>query len=297
MKFALGTVQLGMDYGIQGGKQPSGEMADGMLSSALEHGIRHFDTAAAYGNAETVLGGYRKDHPDRARGMRIISKLAPDALAGKPSGLWKDIVLRRASESMERLHVPELEAFLFHNAKYIFDEKAVRALDHARREGLAEKTGVSVYTPQEAMQALEYDEIKVIQIPYNVFDQRLDRCGFFGKAGQKGMEVYARSSLLQGLILMDPDALPEKMRFAQGYLKRFLSICREWQVPPLKAAVCCVGRHQGIDYVVFGADNRAQMSEYLAMREGGIPDGLVEILRKEFEGVEEKLVNPVLWQY
>ena len=54
-------------------------------------------------------------------------------------------------------------------------------------------------------------------------------------------------------------------------------------------------RHPGIDYVVFGVDNKTQLQEYLSLQEETIPEELVKDIQKEFEEVEERLVNPVLW--
>ncbi|MCI8667841.1 MAG: aldo/keto reductase [Dorea sp.] len=296
MQLVLGTVQFGMDYGVQGGIKPSEERVSEMLSLALAEKVNRFDTASSYGSSEEVLGRYRKSNPNKAKEMHIISKLPPKALVDEPQRNWKDIILRNISRSIRRLNVSELDAFLFHNAEYIFDETAIRALQCVCGENMAQKIGVSVYTPKEAMKALEYDEIKVIQIPYNIFDQRLDKCGFFEKAEKKKVEIYARSSMLQGLLLMDPDRLPERMEFARKYLRRFLNICIEYQLSPLEAAIGYVGEHSGIDYVVFGVDNKVQLLEYLAMRDEKLTEDVKKTFQKEFEEVEEKLVNPVLWE-
>ncbi len=155
---------------------------------------------------------------------------------------------------------------------------------------------MSVYTPDEARKALEYDMLEVIQVPYNVFDHRLDQCGFFAEAKAKGVVVYARSTLLQGLLLMDAESLPGKVQFAQGYLKRFLRICNRYGQPPLRAAVGYVKKHMGIDYIVFGVDSLAQLKEYRAVMAEGIPDEMAEEFQKEFETVEERLVNPARWK-
>ena len=295
MKFALGTVQFGMDYGIQGGTKVSQEMVNEILALAMENKIDHFDTAASYGTAERALGHYIEKSLVSKNRMRIISKLQSNAFTEKPQIFWKDIVLRNISKSLKNLNVSELEAFLFHKAEYIFDDRAVQVLDYARKEGFARKIGVSIYTPEEALKAVEYDEIKVIQIPYNVFDQRLNKCGFFDKAKAKDIEVYARSSLLQGLLMMSPASLPKKMRFAERYLTRFLSICREYHISPLKAAIGYVGGHPDIDYIVFGVDNKVHLSEYLSMQDVKISEEMIKTFQKEFEDVEEKLVNPILW--
>ena len=55
-KLVLGMVQLGLNYGINNrrGKPSKGESFS-ILDRAFEGGIRIFDTAAAYGNAEEIL--------------------------------------------------------------------------------------------------------------------------------------------------------------------------------------------------------------------------------------------------
>ena len=64
-ELSLGTVQLGVSYGInnQSGK-PDRTQAFGILDTALTNGISALDTAAAYGDSEQSSGSgcrrYRK---------------------------------------------------------------------------------------------------------------------------------------------------------------------------------------------------------------------------------------------
>src|SRR5438552_4624627 len=56
-RLALGTAQLGMQYGVANRTgQPDLEVATRIVSTARQAGIRYFDTAQAYGKSETVLG-------------------------------------------------------------------------------------------------------------------------------------------------------------------------------------------------------------------------------------------------
>ncbi len=56
-RLTLGTVQLGLPYGIanQTG-QPDYRTSLEIVAAALEGGINSFDTASSYGNGEQVLG-------------------------------------------------------------------------------------------------------------------------------------------------------------------------------------------------------------------------------------------------
>ena len=296
MNYCLGTVQFGTNYGIQENGQPQHEAVHSMLTYALEHGITQFDTASAYGEAEDVLGGYIRLNPELAKKMCMVSKLRPDAFMDSNENEWKQVTVDNARASLSRLGIACFTAYLFHNASFIFDEKAVNALCEVRKEGLAKHIGVSIYTPEEAMKALSYPQIDAIQIPYNLFDRRLDKCGFFSEAISKGVTVYARSSLLQGLAVMNPDKLPNRVAFAKPFLLQYDDICREFAVPKLNAAIGYVAQKQGIDYVVFGVDNHKQLEEYISIEDIQLPDDMIAKIDRVFENAPEKLVNPVLWK-
>lgn len=295
MDFCLGTVQLGTRYGIQGNSRPSAAEAMGILSDALEQGICYFDTAAMYGEAEQILGEFAERFPSQAQRMHIISKLAPDAFQNNDYDKWREIALKNVRESLKKLKREKLEAFLFHNASHIFDPSAVEALDYVREMGLVDSIGVSIYTPQEAMRALEHPQISSIQVPYNMFDQRLDRCGFFAEARQKKVHVYARSSLLQGLAVMKPGELSTEMEFAFPYLEKFHLICGDFKISPLHAAIGFVAGNPGIGHIVFGVDSRRQLAQYAALRTQTIPIQMRDALADAFKYVDEKLVNPSMW--
>lgn len=296
MDLCLGTVQFGLNYGIQGNGQPREEKVFEMLSFAINNGIRVMDTASAYGDAEAVLGEYVRLYPEKIDKVRFVSKLKPDAFTKTNEDKWSDIAIKNAAGSLDRLGIGKLYAYLFHNTSYVFNLKAVEAMNTVKGVGLAERIGVSIYTPEEAMKALEYPEIDVIQIPYNLFDHRLDQCGFFMKAKAQDVTVFARSSLLQGLLMMNPDRLPENVSFAKGYLEKLQEICSRYELTKLDTAISYVGNKNEIDYVVFGVDNIKQLQEYISMKDTVLPGDMIDDINRTFENVEERLVNPVLWK-
>ena len=60
MELCLGTVQLGMDYGIAGQKRPSVKDSLKILDYATQNEIKTIDTANSYGTAEDVVGEFLK---------------------------------------------------------------------------------------------------------------------------------------------------------------------------------------------------------------------------------------------
>ncbi len=296
MKLCLGTVQFGLNYGIQGNGKPKEEKVYDILSYAIDNGIDVIDTATAYGDAERVIGNFFMKYPIMAEKVSLVSKLKPDAFEEGKEEQWTEIALRNAKTSLERLRVKKFFAYLFHNATYIFNERAVKALYETKLAGLTERIGVSIYTPEEAMKALEYPQIEAIQIPYNLLDHRLDKCCFFKKAKERGILVFARSSLLQGLLVMELEDLPNHVTFARDYIEQIQNICKQFGKSRLETAVGYVGGKLGIDYVVFGVDNILQLKEYVSLRDVILPDEMVRTIDFSFADVEERLINPVLWK-
>ena len=111
-----------------------------------------------------------------------------------------------------------------------------------------------------------------------------------------GITVYARSSLLQGLAVMDPEKLPDRVAFAKEYLLKYEAICSEFSLSKLDAAIGYVVQKTGIDYVVFGVDNLKQLEEYTKMKNITVPDEFIHRIDKLFDSVPDKLVNPSLWK-
>ena len=55
--FALGTVQLGLTYGLgEHAEKPTEEAAFAILDRAVELGVNTLDTANNYGDSEAVIG-------------------------------------------------------------------------------------------------------------------------------------------------------------------------------------------------------------------------------------------------
>ena len=110
----LGTVQLGMNYGIanEAGK-PSEKKSFSILRTALEGGINTLDTARAYGDSELVIGRFLKQWEGEQ--PAIITKV-PAMQSSTPKELEK-FVTESVEQSLERLGINKLESVMLHGAK------------------------------------------------------------------------------------------------------------------------------------------------------------------------------------
>ena len=85
----LGTVQLGMNYGIanQGGK-PDEQKSFSILRSALEGGVTALDTARAYGDSEEVIGRFLKTWEGEKPTIITSWKSSPPSPWSSPWSGW-----------------------------------------------------------------------------------------------------------------------------------------------------------------------------------------------------------------
>lgn len=295
-KFVLGTVQLGTRYGINNATgQPSLDESFAILDSALSAGIDTFDTAQAYGDVEDIIGKWIRSR-GTARKVKIISKMKPRALESYPEGTAAaDVVCAEVRKSLERLRINRLDGYLLHTPEHVYRDDVLEGLRRAKREGLVEHVGISIYDEPEALEAVRR-RLEYVQVPYNAFDQRLDRTDFFELAEKAGVVTFARSPFLQGLLLMEPDRIPPNLAPARPLVEKFVKIAQRHRLSPLEAALVFAYRSRA-SYVVFGAETNAQLKEILAVGERlpSMDTDCVEEIQEAFPTVDRAIVNPSLW--
>lgn len=289
-KLCLGTVQLGMKYGVNNelGRQPTEEESFAVLRAAKKGSVEFLDTASAYGEAEMLLGRF-----DVGReGFHVISKLRPWGQQETD----KAAVLLEIEASLQRLKVKQLYGYMLHRAEDMNSEAVVQGMVTAKKEGLVKHVGVSVYEPEEALRVVQSGVWDMIQIPYNVLDQRLDETNFFEIAKKNHVKVFARSAFLQGLLLMDPEHLPIHLQKARPYVEKFRQIVANNHYAPEEGAMLYSYCHPGIDYVVFGVDTKAQLIRNLEICDNAKPfKDCWKELRGAFRDVPREIIVPSLW--
>jgi len=191
-KIALGTVQFGLDYGIiNHSGQVSIDEVKNILDYAKDKGIDTLDTAARYGNSEQVLGEVGVNN------YRIITKTTP-----LKNGV--DGVIKGLHQSLDNLNIGQVDGLLIHNINDVKDKRfgdLFHKLNELKEEGLINKIGFSTYTPDQVDFLLENFDFDLIQVPFNIFDNRLIQGGQLKALKKKKIEIHARSVFLQGLLL------------------------------------------------------------------------------------------------
>ena len=251
-RLVLGTAQFGLAYGLnnQAG-QPSEMAVRAVLAAAQAAGLTLLDTAAAYGNSEARLGEFVSENDS----FEIITKLP----AGPPAQ-----VAQHLAASLARLRRRQLYGVMFHAFGPLQAEPAAwQALRAARTAGQVARIGVSLYHPHEAEWLLaEGWDLDLVQVPYNVLDQRF--AAVLPRLAAAGVEVHVRSAFLQGLLLREPATLPDFFRSLAPKMLRLRALAAEAGVPLPAALLLFAAYAPGVARAVVGVDSVANLHENLA---------------------------------
>lgn len=291
-KVGLGTVQWGMPYGIanqDGRPDVSGVRA--MLDHAHAGGCDLLDTAYAYGDAERMIG----EQGTAAEPFRIVTKTFP--LKGQPVTDRTVAAICAAFEtSLGRLQRDGIYGLLVHHADDLLAENGGmlwQSLERFKETGRVTKLGVSVYHPEQLKFVLARFPIELVQLPFNIYDQRFARSGLLTLLKQKGVEVHVRSAFLQGLLLLPAEKLTGYFSPFRPQQERVHLRIQQLGLTPYEACMnFCLSQNE-VDRVIVGCETPEQVRMLV-----NVCDELGASLGTEmqqFRVDDEALINPSRW--
>lgn len=289
-RLVLGTAQLGMEYGVANSSgRPDRELACRIVAEALENGIVEFDTARAYGDSESVLGECLRICDAGAR-AKVISKVS----VAEALGDVEEIV----SGSIQRLGVKRLDALLLHSVMSAEDwgNGALKALRSLLEKDLVGRVGVTVYSAQVALEAVETDGISVIQVPGNIFDRRFEKKDIFEKAARLGKTVYVRSVFLQGLALMNERDVPQRLSDVKPLIQAASGLSDRFGMDRLSLSLAYAREAYAGCGILFGAELPEQVRQNVEAFGREVPQDFVAAVRAKFPSVEDAILDPSQWR-
>jgi aryl-alcohol dehydrogenase-like predicted oxidoreductase len=292
MQLGLGTVQFGLDYGISNPKgRPSEEEVRSILALAAERKILIIDTAAVYGDSETLLG---RCFPEKVP-FRVVTKTRPlgECSDTVDTKTWiRDGLLR----SLDRLRLESVDTLLVHHVSDLLGpsgDDIYEALMAAKCEGRAHKIGVSAYAGADIDSVLFRYDIDLMQIPVNVLDQRLLSGGQLARLKKRAVEVHVRSVFLQGLLLMEPSATLSYFESIPPQLLEWHDVLKERNITPVQGAFAFV-HSLNVDIVLVGVLNAAQLAAN--HKDFRLAKG-INIEFADFALNDEAYTNPSRWNW
>ena len=279
MSIALGTAQFGMDYGVT---NHDGQVTIGEIKNILDYAkvseIDTLDTASGYGNSEQILGKIGVEN------YQIITKTT-----SLKEGL--DKVLNGFYQSLDNLNQKAVDGLLIHDINEVNDKEfdnLFRSLNRLKQQGLVNKIGFSTYTPGQIDFLLDNFDFDIVQLPFNVFDNRLVLGGQLKALKSKGVEVHARSIFLQG-VLLDINRLSSYFLSWQGQFEEYQAMVEKSKLSLLEYALNFALNMKEIDKILVGVNSSDQLKE------------IVQAKKKQsslsaFPIDDIALLNPGLWK-
>jgi len=291
----LGTVQFGLPYGVANRTgQPSYAEARAMVAAALEGGVNCFDTAAAYGSSEDVLGRVLQELGAAGRAVVVTKVRALTAEELANATLAARAIEQSVAESRRRLRLDCLPVVLFHSES---DARYLEVLTRLQATGWIGHAGVSCdHRPGPAATFAAQPAVNALQLPANLLDRRHVQGGSLAAAVAHGVAVFVRSVYLQGLLLMPEAAIPEPLRAVVPVRRRLTAIAESAGLSLAELAVRYLLGLEGVTCVLVGVETVAQVRENVALfSRGPLSDDARQAVDAAVPELPELIITPGLW--
>jgi aryl-alcohol dehydrogenase-like predicted oxidoreductase len=170
------------------------------LHRALDLGVNFFDTADVYGDghSEQLLARLRKE---RSEPFYVATKAGRRLNPHVATGYNRENLTRFVERSASNLRVDALDLLQLHcpPTDVYYQPETFGVLDDLVKAGKLRHYGVSVERVEEGLKALEYPNVKSVQVIFNIFRQRpaehlLQECA------RRKVGILARVPLASGLL-------------------------------------------------------------------------------------------------
>jgi aryl-alcohol dehydrogenase-like predicted oxidoreductase len=284
-KIILGTAQFNKSYGNFFTKKKftfeHSMKIKKLLIYANKKKINSFETAILYKN--------KIDFFKKVQGSaNILTKLPKIPLSNKNIEKW---MIDKVVCELKFLNKKSFWAILFHNSEFLKSSsrpKILSAINYLKKKNYCKKVGVSIYEKDEIQNHLKYWKPDIIELPYNVFDQRISE-KFLRNLKKNKISLFARSIFLQGLLISDKT--PKYFKPWRKEIEKWDLWCKDNNISKINAALNFIFNKPYFDKAIIGFENKEQLKEILDQYEKknklNFPN--LNIKSKNF-------LNPYLWK-
>ena len=285
-KICIGSANFGMEYGLDKKSPLLKKDIKEIFEFLKKENTIYIDTAANYKNSEIIIGKYS------TKKFKIITKIKkiPKGVKDLEKWLKNEIYI-----SCKKLRVNKIYGLLVHDTQDLKNKKKAKKIyktfDILKKSKIIEKIGLSIYNPNELDLYLKNYNFEIVQAPLNIFDRRIINSGWLKKINEKGIEFFARSIFLQGLLIKDINKID---KFFSPYKKKFEKFeiwTQKLNISKVEACIRFVNSYREVDKVIVGINNRMHFFEnYKFLKKDKL------IVPNSLEIKSGKILNPKLWK-
>ena len=192
---SFGAWAIGADWGMVSDKDLLAA-----LNRAIDLGVNFIDTADVYGDgrSERLVAQLKRDRREK---IFIATKAGRQLNPHTADGYNRKNLTRFVERSLKNLKTDALDLVQLHcpPTEVYYHPEVFGVLDDLVKQGKLRHYGVSVEKVEEALKAIEYPNVKTVQIIFNIFRQRPAEL-FFEQAKKRKVGILARVPLASGML-------------------------------------------------------------------------------------------------
>jgi aryl-alcohol dehydrogenase-like predicted oxidoreductase len=170
------------------------------LNKAIDMGVNFIDTADVYGDghSEMLIGKVLKSRSEK---IYVATKLGRRLNPHNAAGYNKSNLTGFVDSSLKNLGVESIDLIQLHcpPTEVYYNPEVFAIMDDFVKQGKIKNYGVSVEKVEEALKAIEYPNVKTVQIIFNMFRHRPSEL-FFEQAKKRNIGIIARVPLASGML-------------------------------------------------------------------------------------------------
>ena len=194
-EIGLGCWAIGSEWG-----DVTATDAREVLKASSDNGVNFFDTADVYGDgrSEKFVGELIKSTSEK---IFVATKAGRRLNPHTPEGYNLKNIEKFIDRSLTNLGVDCIDLLQLHcpPSEICPKKETYEMMDELVKLGKIANYGVSVEKVSEAMDVIQFPNVKSIQIIFNIFRQKPSEA-FFKEAAKRGVSIIARVPLASGLL-------------------------------------------------------------------------------------------------
>ena len=194
-EIGLGCWAIGSEWG-----DVSKEDANEVLKTSLDNGVNFFDTADVYGDgrSEQFIGELLKSTSEK---IYVATKSGRRLNPHNSEGYNPQKIESFIDRSLKNLGVECIDLLQLHctPSDVCSKKETYEMMDDIVKKGKILHYGVSVEKVSEALDAIQFPNVKSIQIIFNMFRQKPSE-EFFKEAAKRDVAIIVRVPLASGLL-------------------------------------------------------------------------------------------------
>jgi len=254
------------------------QVSEATLMAAIERGVNFYDTSDMYGDghSEELLGnvfhGVRDQIVLATKGGNL-----PHTGLHMPQDFSVPYLTQALEGSLRRLRTDRVDLYQLHSpilSELETHEDVISLLQRWVKEGKIRAYGISVRSPKDGLAAIEQYGFSVVQVNFNMMDQRALDSGLLDLAVKNQVGLIARTPLVFGYLtgtLTGEEKMPstdhrrnwpedQRKRWAQSS-NLFDFLCLPGQRTSVQAALRFCLDHEAISTVIPGMMTPEQVAE------------------------------------